>query len=302
MPATRPRQLAILLGGCVALIQTNCLAAPLPKDTRSEPIPSGSSQIEVTSGTNAITVFTYKPRTYKDGPLIVVFHGLLRDAQQYRDFAIPMANRFNAIVVAPLFDSDEFSNEDYSRGGVIKDGVIQPRENWTYLRIPGIIEAVRQREGRPALPYYFIGHSGGGQFLMRMAALYPMEAKRIVAANPGSDFFPRRDWMYPYGFGGLPKDLSDDTALRRYLAAPLTLYLGQGDNDPHHPKLDRTPSAALQGKFRLERGRACFTYAQKLARAHGWIFNWRKVEVPRIAHDGRAMLAAKEVQDAFSAR
>src|SRR4051812_25967851 len=265
----------------------------------ADPLPVGFSKMEAGSGTNAITVFTYKPKAYHDGPLVVVFHGLLRNAEEYCRFAVPVAERFNVLIAAPLFDTNRYSNDEYSRGGVIQKGVIQPQENWTYVRLPGIIEALRQREAKPALPYYFLGHSGGGQFLMRLAALYPMEAKHIVAANPGSDLFPRADWKFGYGFGGLPKELSDDAALQRYLAAPLTLYLGEADIDPQHPELDRSDAAELEGKFRLERGRACFAYGQRLAQEHGWKFNWRKVEVPGVAHDAKAMFAAKEIEDAL---
>ena len=263
------------------------------------PIPTGLSRLEAGTGTNAITVFTYKPRSYHDGPLVVVFHGLLRNAADYCSNCIPLAERVNVIIAAPLFSTNQYDNEEYQRGGVMKKGVVQPRDNWTYHRLPGIINAVRQREGNPALPYYFIGHSGGGQFLMRLAALYPMEARRIVACNPGSDLFPRRDWKFGYGFGGLPAELSDDAALQRYLAAPLTLCLGLKDIDPQHPELDRSAAAELEGKSRLERGRNCFEFAQKLAQEHGWPFNWRKVEVADIAHDGKAMLAAPEVQKAL---
>lgn len=266
---------------------------------RAEPIPTGLSQIEVGSGTNAITVFTYKPKAYRDGPLVMVFHGVLRNADVYCKNSIPLADRYNVLIAAPMFTTNQYDSEEYQRGNVIRKGVVQPRENWTYSRLPAIIEAVRQAEGKPALPYYFIGHSGGGQFLMRLAALYPMDARRIVACNPGSDLFPRRDWKYGYGFGGLPTDLSDDAALQRYLAAPLTLCLGLNDTDPQHPELDRSAAAELEGRFRLERGRACFAFAQKLAREHGWPFNWRKVEIPGIAHDGKAMLAAMDVQKAL---
>ena len=121
----------------------------------------------------------------------------------------------------------------------------------------------------------------------------------MLLANPGSDLFPRLDWEFGYGFDGLPPELSDEVALRRYLAAPLTLYLGLSDTDPNHFELDRSAAAERQGPFRLGRGRACFDYAEKLAREHGWPFNWRKVEVAGIAHDGKAMLAAAEVADAL---
>lgn len=263
------------------------------------PLPTGMSQIQVGSGTNAITVFTYKPKSYRDGPLVVVFHGLLRNAEDYCRNCIPLAESNQVIIAAPLFSTNHFDNDEYQRGGVLKKGVFQPREKWSYARLPGIIGAIRERENKPALDYFFIGHSGGGQFLMRLAALYPMEARRIVACNPGSDLFPRRDWKFGYGFGGLPKDLSDDAALQRYLAAPLTLCLGLNDNDPQHPELDRSVAAELQGKFRLERGRHCFEFARQLAQTNGWQFNWRKVEVPGIAHDGKAMLAAPQVQAAL---
>jgi len=262
------------------------------------PLPIGFSKIEAGS-LDPITVFTYKPRTYRDGPLLVVFHGVLRNADVYCTNAVPLAERFNAIIAAPCFDTNRFSNEEYQRGGVIQKGVVQPQRNWTYLRLPGIINALREREDKAELPYYFIGHSGGGQFLMRLAGLYPMVARRIVAANPGTDLFPRRDWKFGYGFGGLPGNLSDDAALQKYLAAPLTLFLGQMDIDPQHFELDRSAAAELQGTCRLERGRACFEFAQKLALEHGWMFNWRKVEAAGIAHDAKAMFAAKEAEDAL---
>jgi pimeloyl-ACP methyl ester carboxylesterase len=263
------------------------------------PIPTGLSHFEVGSGTNVITVFTYKPRAYRNGPLVMVFHGLLRNAEDYCRNCIPLAERYNVLIAAPLFSTNHYNNEEYQRGGVMKNGVVQPREDWSYSRLPVIIEVMREAEGNPTLPYFFIGHSGGGQFAMRLAGIYPIDAQRIVVANPGSDLFPRRDWEYGYGFGGLPKELSDDAALQRYLAAPLTLCLGLEDIDPQHPELDRSAAAELEGRFRLERGRACFAYAQKLAQSNGWKFNWRKVEVPGIAHDGKAMLEAREVQDAL---
>ena len=48
-----------------------------------------------------------------------------------------------------------------------------------------------------------IGHSGGGQFLIRLAAFNPHEAERIVVANAGTQVFPTRDLNFPFGFGGL---------------------------------------------------------------------------------------------------
>jgi poly(3-hydroxybutyrate) depolymerase len=96
---------ALLLGACAALD-----AAPLP---------IGPARVEVANGTEPITLFTYKPPTYKGGPLFVVFHGVQRNAEDYRNFAITLAERFGAIVVAPHFDAERFPSARYQRGGLV---------------------------------------------------------------------------------------------------------------------------------------------------------------------------------------
>lgn len=268
---------------------------------RAEPLPVGPGRIECANGDEPITAFTYKPPTYRAGPLLIVCHGVGRNAEDYRNFAITLAERFGAIVVAPLFDAQRFPSRRYQRGGLMDaDGKALPAEQRTYAAIPKIVAHVRAQEGKTAaaLPYYLIGHSAGGQFLVRLAAFLPGEAVRIVAANPGSHLFPSRERDFGYGFGGLPPELSSDEVMRRYLAAALTIYLGTGDILPSN-SFDQSPAAMKQGPNRLERGRACFAAAAKLAKARGWAFNWRKVETPGIGHEAAFMFAAKEVEAAL---
>lgn len=286
-------QLALALVFAVTL---HAAAAPAPA---AKGLPMGPGKIECPTGKETITVFTYKPPTYKDGPLFVIFHGVQRNAEDYRNFAIVMAERFHAIVVAPLLDKEQFPLERYQRGGIVdKNGVAQPKDSWTYAFVPKIVAAIRTLEGKPQMPYYLIGHSAGGQFLERMAAFLPGDAVRIVACNPGSELFPTKDQDFGYGFGKLPDELSNEAAVRAYLAAPLTLFLGTGDITPEH-SLDVSEAANRQGKYRLYRGRNVFEFAQKLARDHGWAFNWRKVETPGIDHDAARMFASKEMEDAI---
>src|SRR5205814_8902416 len=104
-----------------------------------------------------------------------------------------------------------------------------PRDEWTFSLIPDIAASIQQVEGRPGAPCFLLGHSGGGQFLERLAGFVDTGAVRMIAANPGTHLWPTRDRPYPYGFGGLPPEFSDDRALRRYLAQPLTIYLGTPD-------------------------------------------------------------------------
>jgi pimeloyl-ACP methyl ester carboxylesterase len=258
--------------------------------------------VECPNGAEPITLFTYKPSHYHRGPLLVVFHGVQRNAEDYRNYAITMADRFGAIVVVPKFDNERFPSRRYQRGGIVADsGKALPATQWTYAIIPRIIAQIRSWEAQPALPYYLIGHSAGGQFLVRLAAFLPGEPARIVAANPGSHLFPNRKQTFGYGFGGLPAELSNDAVIRRYLAAPLTIYLGTDDIYPR-PSFDASEPAMKQGINRLERGRACFAAAQVLARERGWQFNWRKVETSGIGHDAACMFAAKEAADAIFGR
>ena len=269
------------------------------RSLHAAPLPAGPGKFECPNGTEPITVFTYKPPTYKEGPLLIVCHGVGRNAEDYRNFAITLAERFGVIVVAPLFDKDRFPSPRYQRGGLLDaNGKTQASEAWTYAVIPEIVAQVRSLEAKPKLPYYLIGHSAGGQFLVRLAAFMPGEAVRIVAANPGSHLFPDRVQKFGYGFGGLPDELSNDEVIRRYFAAQLTIYLGTGDNTPEH-SFDASPEGMVQGPNRLARGRACFAAAQKLAQTRGWAFNWRKVETPGIGHEAAFMFAAKEAGDAL---
>ncbi|MBM3855665.1 MAG: alpha/beta fold hydrolase, partial [Verrucomicrobia bacterium] len=178
---------------------------------RAAPLPAGPGRVECPNGAEPITLFTYKPPTYRGGPLLVVCHGVGRNAEEYRNFAITMAERFGALVVAPLFDAARFPSIRYQRGGLVgTDGRPQPPEERTYAVIPRLVQFVRESEARPKLPYYLIGHSAGGQFLVRLAAFLPADAVRIVAANPGSHLFPARNQEFGYGFGGLPPELSGD--------------------------------------------------------------------------------------------
>lgn len=264
----------------------------------SQPLPMGPSSVVFGNNDEPITLYTYRPPTYDKGPLFIIFHGVRRNAEEYRNFAITLAERYNAIVVAPFFDSARFPSARYQRGGLLKGKTVQPKEAWTYSMVPAIVNFIRQREMNSRMPYYLIGHSAGGQFLVRMAAFLPGEAVRIVAANPGSDLFPSRDQEFGYGFGGLPAELSSDKVIRDYLAAPLTLYLGTDDIYPK-PSFDDSPEGMLQGRHRLERGRNCYEYAKALAAKNGWTFNWRKVETEGIGHDAARMFAAKEAADAI---
>src|SRR5262249_56979412 len=97
-----------------------------------------------------------------------------------------------------------------------------------------------------------LGHSAGAQFLDRIAAFVPTDARRIVIANAGSYVFPSLAVDAPYGLGKVYSGTDGEAALRRYLEQPLTIYLGQGDT--RDDERNDYPEALAQGASRYQRG------------------------------------------------
>jgi len=265
-------------------------------------LPFGTSVQAIDIGGTAIEVHFYKPANYVKGPLLVSFHGLNRNMKSYGEAARGIADRHGMLLVMPLFDRPRFPYWRYQALGITHTSrkltsgpiVIEPQAQWTGTLILKLIDRVRNDEGHPALDYYLIGHSAGGQVVNRFAALVPNSAKRMVVANPSSYVRPSRQARFPYGFGGLPENMADEPAIRRYLAQPMTILLGTADVLTKN--LDQLPLAMQQGATRYERGRNVFHAAQKLARDKGWEFNWRLVEVPGVGHDAQGMYRSPQAE------
>lgn len=264
-------------------------SSPLVLTAEDSSIASGKSSITLELRGKTIPVFLYKPESFQGERILVVMHGVKRNAEQYRDHAEKMGDRFGALIVTPLFDTKQFPSVKYQRGGVVnQNNEPQPRDEWTYLLIPEIVDGIRDLENKQDILFYVIGHSAGGQFVVRMSALLNTGAKRLVASNPGSLIFPTRDSPFGYGFGGLPDELSSDEQIKKFLSAPLTLYVGTDDNKPDE-YFDDSSDAMKQGGGRYQRSHACFETAKRLAKEKGWPFAWRIVDAPRIGHDHEMM-------------
>ncbi len=262
-------------------------------------IPAGKSRLDVDVLGKELELYCYKPANYAGSRLIVVMHGVNRNADEYRDHACEMADRFEAMVVAPKFDTMRFPSIKYNRGGILtEDKQAVPEKDWTYQYIPALVDSIRKRESNAKLKFWIIGHSAGGQFVARMSAFLDIGAERMVASNPGSHLFPTRELPFGYGFGELPESLSDDQRIRSYLAAPLTIYLGTEDDHPDE-YFDDSAEAMLQGDGRFQRGKRCFELAQQLAKSKGWPFNWRIVEAEGVGHDHKAMFNHPQCESAL---
>jgi hypothetical protein len=269
-----------------------------PDPAANASIPAGLARQTADLEGVSIEVFTYQPAGCAVSGAVLVFHGLDRNAEAYRDDATPLGQRLCMTVVAPLFDKARFPTWRYQRGGIVgDDGSVQPPQSWTVNLVPRLASWIRGKQGRADLPYSLIGHSAGAQFLSRVAAYVEDEAMATVIANPSTWVRPSLDIAAPYGFKGISDRTWGEAALRRYLAAKITVLLGQEDVGSRN--LATSEQAEEQGSTRFERGQNVFREAEAAARRNGWPFNWRLAVVPGVGHSARSMFGSVQALDAL---
>lgn len=118
----------------------------------------------------------------------------------------------------------------------------------------------------------------------------------ILLFSPGSCMFPTRDMDFGLGFGGLPDSLSNDERIRRYVALPITLYIGT--NDTEMGQLP-TGDAYDQGVHRYSRNIRWFNEAMDLAYLEEWEFNWRLVIADGPGHSPPTMFNHPQMENAL---
>lgn len=232
-------------------------------------------------------VYTYRPRACDSQcPIVIVMHGMKRNASAYRDYWELRADRYKVLVVAP-----EFSREMWPHAAAYNLGEVgreSDREKWAFATIEHLFDEVR--DGQTA--YALFGHSAGGQFVQRMALFRPdSRASVMAAANPG--WYTMPEWRsdkardaFPYSLVGSPAGANE---LKKALSRRFVLLVGENDDDPDDENLNRSEGAKRQGDTRVDRGENFFKAATAAAKDLGVPFAWELVEVPDTAHDGESM-------------
>ncbi|GAA0554326.1 hypothetical protein FHS83_001729 [Rhizomicrobium palustre] len=113
---------------CRSLVAAVFLAGLMP--VLAAPIAPGIGE-QTAPLTEPLEIFTYRPANCTPTGYLLVFHGVDRNADTYRDDAEPLADRFCLIAVAPLFDKQRFPNWRYQHGGVVHRGAAQRPEHYT---------------------------------------------------------------------------------------------------------------------------------------------------------------------------
>jgi poly(3-hydroxybutyrate) depolymerase len=237
-----------------------------------------------------ITVNTYLPDglNAEAARIVFVMHGHGKNAKGYRDVWIEHADKYKFMIVAPLFDQAQWGGGGYSYASVIgKDGKFHNASLWSFSVVEHLFDAIKDATGNQSAKYFIYGHSEGGQFVHRLVLLLPdARYARAVAANPGWYTMPRFDIKFPYGLAGSP---ATETSLEKSLGRELVLMLGDGDTDPNHKDLRKTPQAMAQGVHRFERGNNYFKEAEKRTTELKCVFGWQLQVVPKAAHQNSKM-------------
>ena len=232
-----------------------------------------------------------------DTPVVVVMHGVNRDADRYRDEWSALAQQHGFIVVVPEFDAQRFSGaRGYNTGFFTEaDGTPRARALWSFAAIEPLFDDVRRRFGTQVPRYTIYGHSAGAQFVHRFVMFMPeARIEQAIAANAGWYTMPDPAQAFPYGLGNTPLD---EATLLAALRKPLLVLLGTADTDTKDPDLRTTPEANRQGPHRYARGQSFYAEGSKAAAKLGAPFGWTLERVPGVGHKNglMAQAAAKRI-------
>jgi len=233
-------------------------------------------------------VWLHRPAAWRPGgPVVAVLHGAGRTARGYRDTWAVHAEQRGFLLVCP-----EFSQAAYPGSAAYNDGASagRPPEAWSFWALPRAVAAARRAVGEDAAPagrFHLYGHSAGSQFSHRYNWLCDAEGvDRMVFANAGFYTWPDITQAFPYGLAGT---MAGEAALRRGLARPVVVLLGEQDVSVTDPDLRQTPEAMRQGPHRFGRGQAFFAAAREAAARLGVPFGWRMAFVPGVGHSNAGM-------------
>jgi len=238
-----------------------------------------------------IRVYTYRPRACDSTcPMVIVLHGMSRNASDYRDYWELIADHYKVLVVAPEFTKDSWPGTEGYNLGNIGGG---DRARTVFAAIEHLFDEMRDGQSS----YVLFGHSAGAQVAHRLALLFPdNRASVIVAANAGWYTMPdyRQEKVtnpFPYSLVNAPGG-GGEALLRQALARRLVVMVGENDNDPDADNMSKSDGAMKEGETRLDRAENFFKTATTAAGELGVKLSWDLIEVPGVAHNGASMSKA----------
>jgi hypothetical protein len=216
--------------------------------------------------------------------VVIIIPGTGRDARAYRDDWAGEVKDKNVLLLVPEFSEEEFPGvSSYNLGNMVdEDGHLVPAAQWSFQLVEAIFDYAVHDVGSDARTYALFGHSAGAQFVHRFIEFMPHNRARVaVAANAGWYTMPNDSVPFPYGLKASP---SSENRLREALRSNFVVLLGADDIDTSATNLRTDAQANAQGPDRLDRGMAFYRRSRDVAEKHSFLFRWRLMVVPGVAH------------------
>lgn len=247
-------------------------------------------QLEATKEKKNIKTLVYLPgRFTPDMPVGIIMHGITRDAWSYMESWVGLAEQYGFVLVVPEFSKTSWRTTYAYNLGNVRDrsGKDRASREWGFTALDTVFDAVRDQFSLDAERFYIYGHSAGAQFVHRyFLHTGAARVERAVASNAGWYMLPSDAFAFPYGISDLK---IGEKTLKDALDTPLTVLLGERDDDPNSIDLRSTAEAMAQGPHRLARGLSFVEVAQSAAIGLDCAFRWHSRIVPRIGHSDRSM-------------
>lgn len=244
----------------------------------------------------SLNVWAYKPSGYSaNSKILMVMHGTNRDADRYRDEWSKHAEKYNVLLIVPQYTKADFPRANgYNLGNVFVASSnyqqTNPRSEWAYSAIEPLFDFVKTKYQSTQSQYSIYGHSAGSQFVHRLIYFVPQaRVSNIITANAGWYTAPDFSIDFPYGLNNSPVSKE---SLKQALQKPVTILLGEADNDPNHKHLRRAKEAMVQGPHRFARGHYFYAAGQQAANDLQLEFNWQLKTVPNVGHKNGLMAEA----------
>ena len=241
----------------------------------------------------------YIPSTINQttAPILFIFPGTDRNADDYLETWITLADQKGVMVFAFEFSVDYYPmSTNYQTGFILdENGNLNNEDVWTFSVIEPVFDFIKTNLVNNTNSYNMFGHSAGGQFVHRFVQFKPnSRLNYAVSANAGWYTVPDTSVDFPYGLKNA--GISNEDLQNSYLKN-LEIHLGQNDNDPNDPALRKTPEANLQGSHRLSRGRYFVNQSDSISQSLNFSSSWVKKELENIGHEQQkmAVFAAQEM-------
>ena len=143
-----------------------------------------------TANSKPVAVFFHIPNGIDKSyaPILFVLPGMNRNAEEYRDSWIELANQFQFMVFSLEFSNQFFPNSNaYQEGFVFNEnGFLNDESVWTFSFIEPIFDKIKEALNHQNNTYDIFGHSADMSELRKIANEYGLKIISDTAQAPGS--------------------------------------------------------------------------------------------------------------------